>query len=134
MRNLTMCVYAALVGGGCADPGPSIIIASPVPYEAHVEPAPVEQIVADVRPTGPPRGEKILLLEGRSLERPSEVVGIIDAHEPSGRHEAALQPVRERAAALGADAVVGLEFHHGEGQGEPTHVSGLAVRFLERAP
>jgi hypothetical protein len=30
---------------------------------------------------------------------------------------------------MGADAVVGVEFHHGEGD-EPTHLSGMAVRFV----
>ncbi len=35
---------------------------------------------------------------------------------------------------MGADAVVGVEFEHGEGQGEPTHLSGLAVRFLPGVP
>jgi uncharacterized protein YbjQ (UPF0145 family) len=39
-----------------------------------------------------------------------------------------------KAAQLGADAVVGVEFHHGEGEGEPTHPSGLAVKFLPAAP
>jgi hypothetical protein len=30
--------------------------------------------------------------------------------------------------------VVGVEFHHGEGHGEPIHLSGLAVRYLDQAP
>jgi uncharacterized protein YbjQ (UPF0145 family) len=51
-----------------------------------------------------------------------------------GSHEAALDVVRRRAAELGADAVVGVEFHHGEGDGQPTHLSGLAVRFLQTVP
>ncbi len=72
----------------------------------------------------------ILVLQTTHLDRPAEVVGVVDAHEPMGRHGSALQVLRERAAALGADAVVGVEFHHGEGEGEPTHLSGLAVRFL----
>jgi hypothetical protein len=33
---------------------------------------------------------------------------------------------------MGADAVVGVEFHPGEGEGEPTHLSGMAVRFVSR--
>jgi hypothetical protein len=35
---------------------------------------------------------------------------------------------------MGADAVVGVEFHHGEGEGQPTHLSGLAVRFIQKVP
>ena len=72
----------------------------------------------------------VLVLQTSHLDRPAEVVGVVDAHQAMGHHESALQILRERAAALGADAVVGVEFHHGEGEGEPTHLSGLAVRFL----
>jgi uncharacterized protein YbjQ (UPF0145 family) len=48
-----------------------------------------------------------------------------------GHHAAALADMRRQAAAIGADAVVGVEFHHGHGEDEPTHLSGLAVRFVE---
>jgi hypothetical protein len=77
---------------------------------------------------------RVLVLQSTHLDRPAEVVGVIDAHVPMGSHEAALDVLRKRAAAMGADAVVGVEFHHGEGEGQPTHLSGLAVRFLESAP
>jgi uncharacterized protein YbjQ (UPF0145 family) len=62
------------------------------------------------------------------------VVGVVAAHEPSGREDVAFQRLQERAAALGADAVVGIDSHHGEGSGEPLHLSGLGVRFLDHAP
>jgi uncharacterized protein YbjQ (UPF0145 family) len=62
------------------------------------------------------------------------VVGVVDAHLPMGSHESALDVLRSRAASMGADAVVGVEFHHGEGEGQPTHLSGLAVRFIRKAP
>jgi uncharacterized protein YbjQ (UPF0145 family) len=58
-----------------------------------------------------------------------EAMGIVDAHEKPGHHEEALQELREAAAAVGAEAVVGVEFHHGEGHGEVSHLSGLAVRY-----
>ena len=77
---------------------------------------------------------RVLVLQTTKLERPAEVVGVVDAHESMGRHDAALTTLKRRAAALGADAVVGVEFHHGEGEGEPTHLSGLAVRFLPGSP
>lgn len=76
----------------------------------------------------------VLVLESTHLDRPAEVVGVIDEHVPMGSHESALALLRRRAARLGADAVVGVEFHHGEGEGEPTHLSGLAVRFLQSVP
>jgi hypothetical protein len=77
---------------------------------------------------------RVLVLQSTHLDRPSEVLGVVDAHVPMGGHDKALEVLRRRAAALGADAVVGVEFHHGEGEGEPTHLSGLAVRFLQSVP
>lgn len=76
---------------------------------------------------------QVIVLQSTHLDRPAEVVGVVDAHEEMGQHEAALDLLKRRAADLGADAVVGVEFHHGESEGEPTHLSGLAVRFLARA-
>jgi hypothetical protein len=88
-----------------------------------------------VAPDGAPRDPStILVLETDHLDRPAEVVGVIDAHEEVGKHEAALWVLKTKAAKLGADAVVGVEFHHGEGGGEPTHLSGLAVRYRRMVP
>jgi uncharacterized protein YbjQ (UPF0145 family) len=58
-----------------------------------------------------------------------EALGVVDAHEKPGHHDEALQELREAAAALGGDAVVGVEFHHGEGDGAVSHLSGVAVRY-----
>jgi len=77
---------------------------------------------------------RVLVLEGKHLDRPAEVIGVVDAHEAMGNQDAALWTLKKKAAALGADAVVGVEFHHGEGEGEPTHLSGMAVRFLQAVP
>jgi uncharacterized protein YbjQ (UPF0145 family) len=72
----------------------------------------------------------VVVLQTTKLDRYAEVVGVVDVHEPMGDEQAALQRLREKAAEMGADAVVGVEFHHGEGEGEPTHLSGMAVRFI----
>ena len=77
---------------------------------------------------------RVLVLQSKHLDRPAEVIGVVDAHEEMGKHEAALWALKNKAARLGADAVVGVEFHHGESEGEPTHLSGLAVRFMRAAP
>lgn len=77
---------------------------------------------------------RILVLQGTHLDRPAEVIGVVDAHLAVGDQDAALAALRTRAAQMGADAVVGVEFHHGEGAGEPIHLSGLAVRFLAALP
>ena len=88
----------------------------------------------ETAPTAQGAPSRVLVLQSTHLDRPAEVVGVIDAHVPMGSHESALDVVRRRAVELGADAVVGVEFHHGEGEGQPTHLSGLAVRFLQAAP
>jgi hypothetical protein len=77
---------------------------------------------------------RVLILQSTHLDRPAQVVGVVDAHEEMGKHDGALRALQTKAAQLGADAVVGVEFHHGEAQGEPTHLSGLAVRFLPAVP
>jgi uncharacterized protein YbjQ (UPF0145 family) len=79
--------------------------------------------------------KKMLVLQAQDAGRPTEVLGVVDVHEASGDHDAALETLRQRAALLGAEAVLGVEFHHepGEAGGEhkdiATHLSGLAVRF-----
>jgi uncharacterized protein YbjQ (UPF0145 family) len=77
----------------------------------------------------PEAAARVRLLESTSAGQPTEVLGIVDAHERNGREREALDEIRRAAAALGAEAVLGVEYHHGEGHDEPTHISGLAVRF-----
>lgn len=76
------------------------------------------------------RASRVLILETTELPRMAEVVEPLDVHEPVGDERTAMRMLRERAAAIGADAVVGVEFHHGHGGG-PIHLSGLAVRFVD---
>lgn len=101
-----------------------VLVRAPVAYETHVEPRQAE--ASDV--------SRVLVTPSRKLERPTEVVGVVDAHEASGNEAAALASLRARAASIGADAVLGVEFHHGEESHEPVHLSGLAVRYLDRSP
>ena len=125
---------------GCAEESQApALIAYPVPYPAAYEvrtqvTADHHEHESDGAAVDLSRSRRVLLLQGRKLDRPAEVVGVVDAHEPSGREDAAFQRLQQNAAALGADAVVGIDFHHGEGPGEPLHLSGLAVRFLDRSP
>jgi hypothetical protein len=77
---------------------------------------------------------RVLILQSKHLDRPAQVVGVVDAHEEMGKQDGALHTLQAKAAQMGADAVVGVEFHHGEAQGEPTHLSGLAVKFLPAVP
>jgi hypothetical protein len=117
--------------------GTVVQFTSPPPTPAYAPPeapsyvppgAPSEAQLAQADPS------HVLVLEGTHPDRPAQVVGVVDAHVPAGSHDAALDALRRRAAAMGADAVVGVEFHRGEGAGQPIRVSGLAIRFAHSAP
>lgn len=57
----------------------------------------------------------------------TEVLGLVDVHEDVGTSAQALEELKLRAAELGAQAVVGVDFEHGDGH-QATHLSGMAVR------
>ena len=121
---------------GCAEE-PQTIVAYPAPihYETRIYTGTAPPAAAlpptEARPAPPePSRQRMLVLQTHKLDRPSEVVGIVDAHEDGGREELALDELRRKAAALGADAVVGVDFHHAEAAGQPLHLSGLAVRYV----
>lgn len=120
-------LLTALVGCAHDELQPIIVHPSPIVLDAHV--------VSSSGRDDPRRADvsRIQILPAKRPDRPSEVVGVVDAHVPMGDHERALALLRERAAALGADAVIGVDFAHGEGHaGQPVHLSGLAIRYLQR--
>ena len=75
------------------------------------------------------KAAKVKVLENASgLGCATEVIGLVDVHEPVKTVDQALHELRLDAARIDAEAVVGVEFHHGEPGEEPTHLSGQAVR------
>jgi uncharacterized protein YbjQ (UPF0145 family) len=76
------------------------------------------------------KAASVKVLESESgLGCPAEALGPVDVHKTmETTQQQALEGLKRRAAALGAEAVVNVEFEHGEGGKEPTHLSGLAVR------
>jgi uncharacterized protein YbjQ (UPF0145 family) len=58
----------------------------------------------------------------------TEALGPVDVHKKMETTQKALDTLKLRAAALGAEAVINTEFEHGEGGDAPTHLSGMAVR------
>ena len=116
MKNhlVRLFVLAPLLMGGCA-------ASRPIPLEAG----------SFRNPKLDDAAKRMLVLQAQDAGRPTEVIGVIDVHEPTGEHDAALRTLRQRAALIGADAVIGIEFHHedGDDKGIETHLSGLAVRF-----
>ena len=132
MRVMIALLLGAALGGCGRDywvDSTYVVTAPPVAAEM---PAPAPAPVPAVAAMAPSRS--VLVVESQHLGRPAEVVGLIDVHLPMGDQDAAFAELRARAAAMGADAVVGAEFHHGEEAGEPIHVSGMAVRFIALAP
>ena len=103
---------------------------------AHDEHEEHEAEEANCAPLVPP--SHVIVLQADHVDGPTEVLGVVDVHEPMESEAASLNALRRRGACLGADAVLGVEFHHGEeGEairavpaGEPrTHLSGVAVRY-----
>jgi uncharacterized protein YbjQ (UPF0145 family) len=79
-------------------------------------------------PTLAAAASRIRVMQNDQLECPSEVLGLVDIHQPVKTEDEALNVLKRKAAKLRADAVIGVEFHHGEPGEEPTHLSGMAVR------
>jgi uncharacterized protein YbjQ (UPF0145 family) len=72
--------------------------------------------------------ENVKIIQNDHVECATELVGLVDIHEPVASVDRALTVLRRKAAKMGAEAVLGVEFHHGEPGEEPTHLSGMAVR------
>jgi uncharacterized protein YbjQ (UPF0145 family) len=81
-----------------------------------------------VDPTLTAAASRVRVIQNDQLECPSEVLGLVDIHQPVKTEDEALNVLKRKAAKLRADAVIGVEFHHGEPGEEPTHLSGMAVR------
>ncbi len=87
---------------------------------------------ADCPPVLPmtPRARSVMVLVDKRVPRPTEVLAVFDFHSRADSEDKGFDELRARAAQIGADAVIGAEFEHGDGN-EPSHLSGMAVRFLD---
>ena len=85
---------------------------------------------AGVEPQLTPQERMVQVLVDRHVDRPTEVLGVFDFHTAETSEDKGFDELRRRAAAMGADAVIGAEFEHGD-DGGPSHLSGMAVRFLD---
>ncbi len=131
MDHLALALVA--VAAGCAhEEAPQAIIVYPTPVTVEARQA-AEQSRTDLLPAGSPNASRIAVLPTKRPDRPAEVVGVVDAHLPMGDHASALAFLKQKAAELGADAIIGVDFAHGEGhEGAPIHLSGLAIRYIQR--
>lgn len=127
MRGIIIALLSMMVVACAHEELQPIVVQPPaVVLETHLRAAPSGTAIRSDT-------ARIQILPNKRPDQPSEVVGVVDAHVGMGEHERALAVLREKAAALGADAVIGVDFEHGEGHaGQPVHLSGLAVRWLNR--
>jgi uncharacterized protein YbjQ (UPF0145 family) len=68
-----------------------------------------------------------VIYSGTPVNEETEVLGVVDVHEPATSDQQGLEIMKERAAAMRADAVIGVEFHRDDKSF--TDLSGLAVRY-----
>ncbi len=62
-----------------------------------------------------------------------DILEVVDLHTHASSEDKGFDELRRRAAQLGGDAVIGAEFEHGDGN-EPSHLSGMIVRYSEGIP
>ena len=74
------------------------------------------------------RAATVKIMQTGDIGCPIEALGPVDVHKKMESTDQALEALKRRAAKLGADAVIHVEFEHGEGGKEPTHLAGMAVR------
>jgi uncharacterized protein YbjQ (UPF0145 family) len=74
------------------------------------------------------KAKSVRVIQNETIGCSTEALGPIDVHRKMESTDKALEALKLRAAALGADAIVDVNFEHGEGGKEPTHLSGMAVR------
>jgi hypothetical protein len=78
----------------------------------------------------PPDVARVQILTTKHPTRSAEVLAVFDFHTDADSEDKGFDQLRLAAARVGADAVIGAEFEHGEDGGK-SHLSGMAVRFLD---
>lgn len=91
------------------------------------------QLQPQTDPAVTARAAGILVTPESTLDRDIMLVEVLDFHTPVDSEDKGFDALRLRAAALGADAVIGAEFEHGE-EGELSHLSGMAVKYFVPDP
>jgi uncharacterized protein YbjQ (UPF0145 family) len=83
----------------------------------------------------PPGSPRVLVLPGGNCPdgHQCDIIEVVDIHTHATSEDKGFDELRARAVALGADAVVGAEFEHGDGN-EPSHLSGMIVRYGRPVP
>jgi uncharacterized protein YbjQ (UPF0145 family) len=110
---------------------PSVVAVSPpgattiiVNGKASIDavPAPTEGSLLSVSDPA----SRVRIYTSKDIE--GEVVGVLDFHTRADSQDKGFDELKRRAAEMGADAVIGAEFEHGD-EGAVSHLSGMAVRL-----
>jgi hypothetical protein len=134
-RSMTVKIALVVALAACVPPAtaqpPNVYVSS----EAHAsidtsDMGPIPCADCAAVPAMTPRARSVQVLVDKRIPRPTEVIAVFDFHSRADSEDKGFDELRARAAEIGADAVIGAEFEHGEGE-EPSHLSGMAVRFLD---
>jgi uncharacterized protein YbjQ (UPF0145 family) len=136
MLHRSLAVFTLLCAAGCAaerPPDAAYPTGESTPTTAEPKESAEEDEVAEEKaivndPAVIAAAQKVKVIQNEHADCPTELVGLVDVHEPVESVDRALEVLRRKAAKMGAEEVVGVEFHHGEPGEEPTHLSGMAVR------
>ena len=126
VRPFGVAVISVGLLGACVPPAPPASTAVVVNSSATVVNGPPSEGMSEL----PPEAQGMLVTVDKHLPRPTELVGVLDFHSDAQSEDKGFNELRRRALAIGAEAVIGAEFEHGDG-GAPSHLSGVAVRFLD---
>ena len=77
--------------------------------------------------------KNVFVTTDKNITRDCTIVAVFDVHTRAESQDKGFDELRARAAAVGADAVIGAEFEHGDGD-EPSHLSGMAVKYSKPLP
>lgn len=132
---MTVKIVLAAALGACIPPQaaqpPNVYVSS----EAHAsidtsDMGPIPCADCAPAPAMTPHARAVQVFVDKRIPRPTEVLAVFDFHSEANSEDKGFDELRARAAQIGADAVIGAEFEHGEGS-EPSHLSGMAVRFVD---
>ena len=62
-------------------------------------------------------------------DRPYTVLGPVQIDAEMGHEAEGLRELQGKAGDLSADVLIDVQFHHGEGGGEKTRLTGLAIKY-----
>ena len=115
----------------CAPPPSTAPATNPVYVSSSATVAVNDTAAPEPSPaTVAPGARRVLVLVDKHVDRPTEVLGVLDFHSDATSQDKGFEELRARASEMGADAVIAAEFEHGDGN-EPSHLSGMVVRFLD---